>query len=133
MLLVRYAFPIFMGLSLLASCRKGDEAQEVSGRFTAQRSCTVIPPPNGVGIDTFYTSYINCSGIAVVAPAGVPPEALYAADSIIAFLLDGIGPVRDELMRRGVYHVLYPPGMTPNDLPERQGEIYLRSWQLFDK
>lgn len=104
------------------ACNKKEEEPEVSGRFTEHRTCTISAPPTTVGLDTFYTQYINCSGIAVVAPAGVADTALYRADSIIAFLLDGLGPVRDELMRQGVYHILYPPGLTPNDMPERIGE-----------
>ncbi len=108
---------------LLASCGKDkNEPEAVVGRFTAHRTCTVTTVPSDLGIDTFYTNYLNCSGIAIVAPVGVAAGALYKADSIIAFMLDGLGPVRDELMRNGVYHVLYPVGMTPNDMPEKQGE-----------
>lgn len=73
-------------------------------------------------LDTFYTSYLNCSGIAIVAPTGVPAEALYAADSIIAFMLDGLAPVKTNLINNGVYHVLYPPGMAINELPEWRNE-----------
>lgn len=108
----------------LPACKKEGDKPEVSGRFTHYVSCSVVAPPESVGLDTFYKFYLNCSGVPVVAPAGVPQEALYAADSIIAFMLDSLDDVRHELMRQGVYHVLYPVGMTPNDLPEKQGEPF---------
>lgn len=122
MSLPQYILLGFFGLIMLSSCKKEAPEPEISGRFTEYRSCTVIAPPEAVNLDTFYTTYLNCSGIAIVAPSGVPPEALYAADSIISFVLDGLETVRNELMRQGAFHVLYPPGMPINQLPEWRDE-----------
>lgn len=109
------------GVLLLSTCSKEEQA-ETFGRFFEYQSCTVISPPEAVLLDTFYTSYLNCSGIAIVAPNGVPAEALYAADSIITFMLDGLEPVKRNLITSGAYHVLYPPGMAINELPEWRDE-----------
>lgn len=101
----------------LVSCTKTDD-DEPTGRFYRHRTCVVVPPRADVGLDTFYTQYINCSGIPVVAPDTVPKAALITADSLIAFMLDGLDDVKLKLIENGDYIALYGQGQGVSDLPE---------------
>lgn len=103
-------------LFMVASCTKTDD--EPSGRFYRHRTCVVVKPRTDVGLDTFYTKYLNCSGIPVVAPDTVSNAALITADSLIAFLLDGLDEVKLKLIENGDYLALYGPGQGVSTLPE---------------
>lgn len=115
---------------LFNSCEKDEgltqEEQEemnedpgnTTGRFSDNLSCTIIAVPAGVGLSSYYTKYINCSGIPVIGSAAVPDEALLIASETIEFMLTDLGNVRAKLISEGNYIALYPEGGGIADLPE---------------
>lgn len=74
-----------------------------------------------VGLNSYYTKYLNCSGIPVIGNSDVPDEAFYAADETTEFMLTGMAAVRTKLVSDGNYIALYPPGGCVDDLPEPFG------------
>lgn len=125
-----FSFAICFLFLLLSACSKDDPTDNsnnpndpndpigISGRFSDYLSCEIISVPNEVGLDSYYTKYLNCSGIPVIAPSQVSDEALYMADETIEFLLTNRGSIRAQLISDGNYAVIYPEGVTISDLPE---------------
>lgn len=118
----------FLLLSLLIflaqSCEKddspivSDDPINIEGRFSNYISCDIIAVPTGVGLNSYYTKYLNCTGIPVIAPSSVPDEALYIASETTEFMLTGLANVRTKLVNDGNYIALYPEGGSLTDLPE---------------
>ena len=124
-------YPLFFLLFLVftVSCNKDDstmiEDEEILedpnntvGRFSDYLTCNIIAVPPAVGLNSYYTKYINCSGIPVIGSAAVPDEAFFAANETTEFMLNGLGNVRSQLIREGNYIALYPVGSNITDLPE---------------
>lgn len=100
----------------ISSCHKNDA--ETTGRFAAYPSCSIIAPPTPVHLDPYYTKYLNCNGIAIVAGDSVPDEALYAADSIATYMISGLDAVQQKLLEAGGYVALSPGNNAVASLPE---------------
>jgi uncharacterized protein (TIGR02145 family) len=128
---------IYLFLSLffivISSCEKDDpltpEEQEqedemnedpanTTGRFSDFLSCEIIGVPTGVGLSSYYTKYINCSGIPIIGSNDVSDEALQIASETVEFMLTGLGNVRSQLISDGNYVALYPRDGVLADLPE---------------
>jgi uncharacterized protein (TIGR02145 family) len=118
---------------VMSSCEKDDpltpEEQEqedemnedpanTTGRFSDFLSCDIIGVPTGVGLSSYYTKYINCSGIPIIGSGNVPDEALQIASETVEFMLSELGSVRSKLIQDGNYVALYPEGGSLSDLPE---------------
>ncbi|MCB0466136.1 MAG: hypothetical protein KDC78_10775, partial [Aequorivita sp.] len=121
----------FLGFILftLQGCQKDDsngtedesiyeDPNNSSGRFSEFITCSIISPPNEVGLSSYYKKYINCSGIPIIGNADVPDEALQIASETVEFMLTGLGNVRNKLISDGNYVALYPEGGSIGDLPE---------------
>ncbi|MEZ4778329.1 MAG: FISUMP domain-containing protein [Flavobacteriaceae bacterium] len=130
---LRKSFLILLGFSLFlfSSCEKDSQSDDpiindpadedpanTSGRFSGHLTCTITGIPSDVGLSSYYSKYINCSGIPVIGAADVPDEAIQIASETIAFMLEGLGSVRSKLISDGNYVALYPEGGSISQLPE---------------
>ena len=124
----RFYLSLFF-LFITLSCSKDDSLESeneellgdpnyTEGRFSDHLSCDIIAVPTGVGLSSYYTKYINCSGIPVIGSAAVPDEALLMANETTEFMLNGLGNVKAQLIKDGNYIALYPEGSNITDLPE---------------
>lgn len=95
-----------------------DDPANSSGRFSDFLSCDIISVPSEVGLNGYYTKYINCSGIPVIGSDDVPDEALLIASETVEFMLTDLGNIRSKLISEGNYIALYPEGSSLNSLPE---------------
>lgn len=121
---------LFTSAFLFSSCEKdegltveqeeemNEDPANTTGRFSDNLSCTVIAVPSNVGLNSYYTKYINCSGIPIIGSAAVPDEALILASETIEFMLTDLGNVRAKLISEGNYIALYPEGGSITELPE---------------
>ena len=83
-------------------------------------SQSVAPPPSSLGLDPFYTKYLDAGGIQVVAPSGVEDAELVQARDIITGMLSD-RPDIAAAMRANRYRVAYyddSGGGTLCQLPE---------------
>lgn len=106
----------------LASCKKTGNGNGggpgTASRFEGFETCDIIAPPSEVELSSYYTKFTNCTGIPVIGNSEVPEEAFDVANQTIDFLLQGLNEVRDNLIERGEYYILVPPGGNPRDVPE---------------
>lgn len=107
---------LFLILSLAFNACTKDEDKE--GRFINYTTCTVSTPPAEVDLPSYYTKYLNCSGIPIVGSSDITDEALYLADSTVNFVLIGLSEIKAQLISSGEYVILYPPGGSITDIPE---------------
>lgn len=107
---------------VLTSCKKTGNGNGggpgTSSRFEGFETCDIISPPSEVELSSYYTKYTNCTGIPVIGNSEVPDDAFDVANQTIDFLLQGLDDARDNLIERGEYYILVPPGGTPRDVPE---------------
>lgn len=114
-------FTFIFCLSLI-SCEKeeldenGNPISE-SGRFSDHQACQITSVPSELDMNSYYTKYLNCSGIAILGGANTPDEALYRADEIIEFMMQGKDAIRNQLIKEGSYCALYGPDETLSSLP----------------
>lgn len=87
-------------------------------RFEGFESCAIIAPPSDVQLNSYYTKYINCSGIPIIGNNDVHNQALVVGNETMEFMLQGMDNVRNKLIERGEYYILAPPGDKARDVPE---------------
>ncbi len=104
----------------ISSCNKDPKGggPGTPGRFAGFETCQIIAPPSQVQLNSYYTKYTNCSGIPIIGNNAVPDDAFMVANETMEFLLQGQNAVRENLIERGEYYILVPPGGTPRDVPE---------------
>ena len=85
-------------------------------------SCTTLPaaPPAALGLDPFYTQYVDAGGIPVLSSYRVDPQALYAARDMIAGMLAHRRDLREELVRQGYRVAIIAQEEALLDLPENR-------------
>lgn len=110
---------LFSSLFYLNSCSKDedtiDEIEEtntknnepIEPRFGDHISCSIISPPDSVGLDTVYEKYINCSGIPIISSDKVDDLSLLRADSMVIFMLKGLDVLKEKMMERGIYVIIF--------------------------
>ena len=77
-------------------------------------------PPATLGVDPFYTQYVDAGGIPVLASSRVDPKALYAARDMIGGMLAYRPDLRDELVRQGYRVAVMGEDEALLDLPENR-------------
>ena len=84
--------------------------------------CATIPaaPPAKLGVDRFYTQYVDAGGIPVLSSARVEPAALLAARDMVAGMLAHRPDLRDELVRQGYRVAVMAQEEALLDLPENR-------------
>jgi len=111
---------------LLSGCQEddsmGNEMQNEdpansTGRFSNHLTCTIISTPGDLNLNSFYTKYLNCSGIPILGSPDVPDEAMFRADETLEFMLTGRGNIRNQLIEGGNYAVLVAEGLTVGNMP----------------
>ncbi|MEX0811856.1 MAG: FISUMP domain-containing protein [Chitinophagales bacterium] len=105
---------------ILSACEKDPEDPDApqTNDNNEVMSCSVRSMPASANYASLYTQYINCTGIPVIAPDGVPEQALRVGDETIEFMLTGLDEVKNKLIERGEYYILFGPGKTAQELPE---------------
>ena len=53
-----------------------DDPMNSTGRFSDYIVCNVISTPSALGLNSTYTKFINCSGVAIVGSSNVSDQAL---------------------------------------------------------
>lgn len=76
------------------------------------------PPPAGLGLDPFYTKYVEADGIPIVASSRVADEALFDARDMIADMLAHRPDLAAVLARRGYRVAILAEEEAITDLPE---------------
>lgn len=106
-------------LFIISSCSKEDDKDNQDpGRFRNHLSTTIISPPAELNLNSYYTKYINSTGIPIISPASIDDVALYRADSIAEFMLTGLENVRKEMIKLSTYYAIMPDGTGISDVPE---------------
>ncbi|MET0308577.1 MAG: glycoside hydrolase [Sphingomonas sp.] len=80
-----------------------------------------VPPPAALGLDPFYTRYLDAGGIPVTASARTPPQALAVARDIIDAMLAERPDLRAQLVADHVRVAIMAPDESTLDLPEQRG------------
>lgn len=76
------------------------------------------PSPAGLGLDPFYTKYVEADGIPIVASSRVADEALFDARDMIADMLAHRPDLAAVLARRGYRVAILAEEEAITDLPE---------------
>ncbi|MGN6497068.1 MAG: glycoside hydrolase [Tsuneonella sp.] len=78
-----------------------------------------IPPPASLGLDAFYTRYVDAKGIPIVASRRVDPKTLLAARDIVNGMLAHRPDLRAVLVHEGYRVAVMAEGESTLDLPEQ--------------
>jgi hypothetical protein len=88
-------------LALAAGCGNGPIRSLGSDSTSASNPCdTPIPPPAGLGLDAFYTKYLDANGIPVLSSSKVSDLALSQACTMTVRMLSKRADVLDALRTR---------------------------------
>ena len=74
--------------------------------------------PSSLGLDPFYSKYVDADGIPVVSSSLVPDEALLEARRIVIGMLGGIPDTRDAIIASGVRIAIMAKSEVTTDIPE---------------
>ena len=86
----------------------------------------VMVPPAELGLDPFYTQYLNGDGIPVLASADVDDKAVVSACKIVLHMLRARKDVRDAMMRQHQSVAIIGVNEVTTDIPE-----YSSLYQIF--
>jgi hypothetical protein len=78
----------------------------------------VTPPPAALGLDPFYTQYVDAGGIPIISRDGVPPAAFRVAYYVLAEMLDQRPCFRRSMIDSGLRVGLFGPNDVTTDFPE---------------
>jgi hypothetical protein len=87
------------------------------------------PPPAALGLDPFYTRYVDASGIPVVSSASVPDSALERACDIAIHVLEKRADVHARLVENDLRVVVIARSEVMTDIPEYR-DIYSAAPEL---
>ena len=76
-----------------------------------QSGTPLPPPPASLGLDPFYTKYLDAAGIPVVAPARVANEELFRARAIMLAMISTRPDLLAAMVRNGFRAVIYDPSV----------------------
>ena len=76
-------------------------------------------PPAGLGLNPFYTRYLDAAGLPVVSSSRAPEEALTNAAAIVRQMLAQRPDIAAELARQGYRIAVMAPDEATTDLPEQ--------------
>jgi hypothetical protein len=102
----------------LAIIAEGVEAADIVS--TASKYCSVMPPPNGLGLDKFYKKYCISMGIPILSSEQVPNAALQKAAEIVARMLVVVPEVQKQLVAAKVRVTVIAQRELTTDIPEYQ-------------
>jgi hypothetical protein len=77
-----------------------------------------IAPPAALGLDPFYTRYVDSGGIAIVGSDGVPAEAFARAHYVIANMLQDQPCARAAIVDSGIRVAILSRDEVTSDIPE---------------
>ena len=106
---------------LVSSCQDDNPpggGPGTASRFEGFENCDIVSPPSEVELNSYYTKYINCSGIPIIGNNDVHDAAFFVGNETMEFMLQGMDNVRNKLIERGEYYILAPPGDKARDVPE---------------
>lgn len=78
----------------------------------------VSAPPEALGLDPFYTRYVDSGGIPIVGSDGVPPEAFARAHYVIANMLRDEPCTRAAIVDSGIRVAILSRDEVTSDIPE---------------
>ena len=79
---------------------------------------TPAPPPEGLGLDPFYTRYVDSGGIPIVGSDGVPAEAFARAHYVLANMLRDRPCIRAAIVDSGIRVAIMARDEVTTDIPE---------------
>jgi hypothetical protein len=80
----------------------------------------VNPPPEQIGLDTFYKKYTDAYGIPIVSSSKVPDDALLIARDIVNYMLVKRPDIRSTLIQQKARVLVMAETEMETDLPERR-------------
>jgi hypothetical protein len=100
---------------LMTACSSG--TTYIGANRESEACATPVPPPEELGLDAFYTKYIDARGVPVVSSGNVSDAALDRACNIAVHLLER-GDVRRAMGENGMRIAVIGRDEVTTDLPE---------------
>jgi hypothetical protein len=101
-------------MRVAALCRGALAAAALAGC-----AARLAAPPASLGLDPFYSKYLDAGGIPIIASARAPDAALQAARDIVDGMLAHRPDLRAELVRLGYRVAIMAESESTLDLPEQ--------------
>ena len=90
------------------------------GGLSTSAAAPVGAPPASLGVDPFYTRYVDAGGIPILSSAKVPDQALLAAREIVEGMLAHRPDLARVLVAERVRVAIMAPDESTLDLPEQR-------------
>lgn len=92
-----YVLPGIYTAVLTAS--KGSDSKSYTRSLTVVAPVPVITsPPDSLGLDPFYTKYLDAHGIPVISSDNVPDEALIKVMTVVNWMMQDMPDVREKMI-----------------------------------
>jgi hypothetical protein len=112
-----------LALALGATAGTGCDAGATKLLGTAYCAMPVTTPPADLGVDAFYTQYLNGDGIPVLSSSAVDARAVVSACKIVFHMLRARPDVRDAMVRQHQSVAVIGVDEVTTDIPE-YGNLY---------